>query len=124
MFTTTDLRDALLLATPPAEMPVRDVAQFDLITVHPHDRLFEALLLMIRHRVHRVLVRDSDRVHGVLSQLDLMSFVANHSHIIALQIEQAASVDQLRTASLQLDRMITMLHSGGVQRRRRLGPGA
>ena len=115
MFTTTDLRDALLLATPPAELPVRDAAHFDLITVHPHDRLFEALLLMIRHRVHRVLVRDSDRVHGVLSQLDLMSFVANHSHIIALQIEQARSVEQLRTASLQMDRLVTMLHSSGVR---------
>ena len=115
MFTTTDLRDALLLPTSPAQLPVRDVAQFDLITVHPDDRLFEALLLMIRHRVHRVLVCDSGTVFGVLSQLDLMSFVSNHSHLIALQIEQAANVEQLRTASLQMDRLVTMLHSGGVR---------
>ena len=68
---------------------MRDVRQFDLISVNADGELFEALLLMVRHRVHRVLVRDGEAILGVLSQLDLMSFVSNHSHIIALQIEQA-----------------------------------
>ena len=35
MFTTTDLRDALLRDTPPAQLAVREVAQFDLIEVQP-----------------------------------------------------------------------------------------
>ena len=115
MFNTTDLRDALLRPVPPTELPVRDVARFELIAVRPDDRLFEALLLMIRHRVHRVLVRDGAQVIGVLSQLDLMSYVSNHSHLIALQIEQAASVEQLHGVGLQMDRLIALLHSGGVR---------
>ena len=139
MFTTTDLRDALLRranAAPrqgsahgaagtahsdageflaPSAIAVRDVAKFDLISVNADGELFEALLLMIRHRVHRVLVRDGAAIVGVLSQLDLMSFVSNHSHIIALQIEQAECVADLKAAALQMDGLVTLLHSGGVK---------
>jgi CBS domain-containing protein len=121
MFTTTDLRDALLKRDAQGQplaasaVPVREVAQFELISVNADGELFEALLLMIRHRVHRVLVRDGAAIVGVLSQLDLMSFVSNHSHIIALQIEQAECVADLKAAALQMDGLVSLLHGGGVK---------
>ncbi len=121
MFTTTDLRDALLRPggdgryLSPGAVPVRDVARFELIAVDADAELFEALLLMLRHRVHRVLVRDGAAIVGVLSQLDLMSFVSNHSHLIALQIEQSEDVAALKAAALQLDGLVALLHGGGVK---------
>lgn len=115
IFTTTDLRDALLRDTPPAALAVRDVARFDLIEVHPDAELFEALWLMVRQRVHRLLVREGDTVLGVLGQLDLVSFVANHSHIVALQIDEAASIADLKAAAARTDTMITLLHDGGIK---------
>ena len=89
IFTTTDLRDALLRPVPPQQLAVREVSHFDVVEVHPDAEVFEALWLMVSHRVHRLLVREGAEVLGVLSQLDLVSFVANHSHIIALQIDEA-----------------------------------
>ena len=115
MFTTTDLRDALLRPTPPQQLPVASVAQFGLVMIASDAALYDALLLMIRHRVHRVLVQDGEQVLGVLSQLDLMGFVSNHSHLIAMQVEQAGSIAELRTAALQLDGLIAVLHSGGAR---------
>ena len=122
MFTTTDLRDALLRRAdgqggylPPQAVAVRDVARFELVSVNADGELFEALLLMIRHRVHRVLVRDGAGIVGVLSQLDLMSFVSNHSHLIALQVEQAESIADLKAAALQLEGLVELLHGGGVK---------
>ena len=115
MFTTTDLRDALLRPVPPDQLAVREVAQFTLVSLPADAELSEALLAMIRHRVHRVLVREGDEILGVLSQLDLMSFVSNHSHLIALQVEQAGSIDELRLAALQMDSLIALLHSGGAR---------
>ncbi|MDO8456538.1 MAG: putative nucleotidyltransferase substrate binding domain-containing protein [Burkholderiaceae bacterium] len=115
MFTTTDLRDALLRDVPPAQLTVREVAQFTLVSLPADAELSEALLAMIRHRVHRVLVREGDEILGVLSQLDLMSFVSNHSHLIALQVEQAASIEELQRAALQMDSLIALLHSGGAR---------
>jgi CBS domain-containing protein len=65
--------------------------------------------------VHRLLVRDGDTVLGVLGQLDLVSLVANHSHIVALQIDEAASVAELKAAAGRLDAMVGLLHDGGIK---------
>jgi CBS domain-containing protein len=115
MFTTTDLRDALLRPVAMDQLPVREVARFDLVTVHPDSELFEALWLMVRHRVHRLVVKDGDTVLGVLGQLDLVSFVANHSHIVAAQIDDAASVAELKAAAQRIDDLIVLLHDGGIK---------
>ena len=115
MFTTTDLRDALLRPEPPGALAVREVARYDLITVSPDTELFEALLVMIRHRVHRVLVREGEHILGVLGQLDLMSYISNHSHLIAMQMEQAANLDELQQAARQVDGLVALLHRGGVR---------
>jgi CBS domain-containing protein len=115
IFTTTDLRDALLRGEPPAAMAVRDVSRFELIEVHPDAELYEALWLMVRHRVHRLLVRDGDTVLGLVAQLDLVSFVANHSHVLAAQIDEAASLADLKAVADRTDAMITLLHDGGMR---------
>jgi CBS domain-containing protein len=115
MFTTTDLRDALLRTEPPASLMVRDVAHFNVVEIEADADLFEALWLMVRHRVHRLLVRDGAAVLGVLGQLDLVSFVANHSHIVALQIDDADTVAELKAAAERIDAMVTLLHDGGIK---------
>jgi CBS domain-containing protein len=118
IFTTTDLRDALLRDAAPSLLPVREVAQFDLIDVHPDAELFEALWLMVRHRVHRLLVRDGPGeagVLGLLGQIDLVGFVANHSHIVALQIDDAQSVAELKAAAERIDAMLALMHDGGIE---------
>jgi CBS domain-containing protein len=115
IFTTTNLRDALLLPTPPALLPVREAARFDVVSVQADADLFEALWLMVRHRVHRLLVKDGDVVVGVLGQLDLVSFVANHSHIIGAQIDDAASVVDLQAAAQRVDDLVRLLHGSGIR---------
>lgn len=115
IFTTTDLRDALLRDTPPAALAVRDVSRFELIDVQADAEVFEALWLMVQHRVHRLLVRDGEQVLGVLGQLDLVSFVANHSHIVAQQIDHAATVADLRDAARRIDDMVALLHGSGIR---------
>ncbi len=115
MFTTTDLRDALLRPEAARKLAVREVAQFELVSLSQDAELFDALLAMIRHRVHRVLVRDGEAIVGILSQLDLMSFVSNHSHLIAVQVDQAGGMEELKAAALQMDGLIALLHSGGTR---------
>ncbi len=119
IFTTTDLRDALLHTLPPQQLAVREVARFDLVEVQADADMFEALWLMVRHRVHRLVVRDGSAadspVLGVLGQLDLMSFVANHSHIVALQIDDAGSVAELKTAAARIDEIVGLLHGSGIR---------
>lgn len=115
IFTTTDLRDALLSDTPPAALPVRTVAHFEVVEIQADSEVFEALWLMVHHRVHRLLVRDGAEVLGVLGQLDLVSFVANHSHIIALQIDAARSIEDLKAGARRVDHMVELLHGSGIR---------
>ena len=119
IFTTTDLRDALLRPQPPQQLAVREVARFDLVQVGADADLFEALWLMVNHRVHRLVVRDGDAadapVLGVLGQLDLVSFVANHSHIVALQIDDADGLPELKAAARRIDEMVKLLHDSGIR---------
>ncbi|MBL0089253.1 MAG: CBS domain-containing protein [Ideonella sp.] len=119
LFTTTDLRDALLRPVPPQQLAVREVARFNLIEIDADAELFEALTMMVTHRVHRLVVRDGALpdapVLGLLGQLDLVSFVANHSHIVALQIDEAADVAQLKAAAERIDATVMLLHDGGIK---------
>ena len=115
MFTTTDLRDALLRAESPGALAVRDIARFDLIEIAPEAEIFDALWLMLHHRVHRLLVRDGTEVRGVLGQLDLLDFVAHHSHIVALQIDAASNIAHLQAAARRIDTTVELLHEGGIR---------
>ena len=66
--------------------------------------------------MHRLLVRDGNQVLGVLGQLDLVSFVANHSHIVAQQIDHAASSG--RPGAMppsRIDEMVALLHGSGIR---------
>lgn len=115
IFTTTDLRNALLRPEPPSVLRVREVTSFRTISIADDDELAEALILMVRHRIHRLLVRRGDAVIGLLGQHELMAFLANHSHLIVLQIADAADLAALRAAAAQIDELIRGLRRDGVR---------
>jgi CBS domain-containing protein len=116
IFTTTDLRDALLREVPPDVLPVREVARFSIVDIGADADLFEALATMVSHRVHRLVVRDANgAVLGLMAQLDLVSLIANHSNIVAVQIDEAKDLDDLAVAAHRLDAMVGLLHDGGVR---------
>jgi CBS domain-containing protein len=114
IFTTTDLRDALLRPEAPAALPVRESPASTWSRSRSEAEVFDALWLMLRHRVHRLLVRDDSGVRGVLGQLELVDFIAHHSHIVALQIDAASSVAHLQAAALRIDTTVELLHEGGI----------
>lgn len=115
IFTTSGLQRAILDGRPLAELPVRDVASAPLVTVSPDAPLFDALALMIKHQVHRLVVSDGERIAGLLEQLDALSFVSNHSYLITVQIAQAADLDTLATAAQRITELVTLLHRGGTR---------
>ncbi len=122
IFTMSGLQRAILDGRPLAELPVRELSNFKLITVHPQDHLFDALSQMVRHRVHRVIVaepaaseHEEMRIVGFLEQLDLLSFLSNHSYLISLQIMQAQSLDDLKASGGQITRLIGLLYRGGTK---------
>lgn len=115
IFTATDLVAALAGDRPPQALTVGALTHFQPWSVQSDDPLYDAMLLMLRQRIHRVLVREGGHVVGILSQLDLMGFLANHSHLIAAEVEAADSVPLLAHAAGQVEGLIRVLHRDGVR---------
>ena len=115
IFTATGLQRAILDGTPLDLLPVRNLANFSLITVRPGDQLGDALAVMIKHKVHRVVVAEGETITGVLEALDLFSFLSNHSYLINIQILEAQDVPTLKLAALQINRLISLLHRSGTK---------
>jgi CBS domain-containing protein len=115
IFTNTGLQRAIVDGRALGALPVRELATFDLVTIAPGAPLFDALALMIKHQVHRLVVADGERVVGLLEQLDLLSFLSNHSYLITVQIVQAADLDALKAAASQITRLVTLLYRGGTR---------
>lgn len=113
--TDTNLRDRVLLGDAQMSDPVASIATFPLITIEQQDFLFNALLLFTQHHIKRVAVVSDKRIVGVLEQLDLLSFFANHSHLVATQIDKAANVDELKAILGDMVSLIRSLNSKGVR---------
>ena len=110
-----DLLGAVVLQHRSAETPVGTLATFDLIGINADDLLVEALLRMTRHDLKRLVVYERDRISGILEQVDLLSFLSSQSYIVAIQIERATTLDDLRQASAQLPNLVQVLHGHGTK---------
>ncbi len=113
IFTATALQRAILDGRPLNQLAVGELANFALIEVRPSDQLGDAMAVMLRRRVHRVVVVDGEQVLGILEALDLFSFLSNQSHLITVHIEEARDLAGLSLAAAQITRMIALLHRGG-----------
>jgi len=115
IFSNTGLQRAVLDGRPLATLPVRELASFELVAIAPDAPLFDALALMIQHQVHRLVVVDGERIAGLLEQLDLLSFLSNHSYLITVQIVQARDLDALRVQAAKITRFVALLYRGGTR---------
>ena len=114
--TKTDLLDAIVLQGLNLDTDIAELAHYKLLTVSPGDFLFNALVLMTRHRIERVVVLDEEQqLHGVVELVDVLSFFSNQSHVIGLQIEKAANLDELAVAANGLNDLVKSLVSHGVK---------
>ncbi|CAM3706000.1 DUF294 nucleotidyltransferase-like domain-containing protein [Polaromonas hydrogenivorans] len=114
IFTLTGLQRAILDGTPLDRLAVRGLTNFSLIKVRPSDQLGDALAVMIKHKVHRVVVAEGEHITGVLEALDLFSFLSNHSYLINVQILEARDVPALQEAAGQITRLISLLQRSGT----------
>lgn len=115
--TGIDIREAVILGDVPVTAPVGPLASYDLLTLQLDDLLFNAVILMARHAVRRIVILDGNEVAGVLEQVDLLSFLSNHSQIISIQVDRATTPAELAKASADMLGLIRTLHGTGVKGR-------
>ena len=115
IYTQSDLRNFVIGGRNARTSPVADLAHYDLHCVEADDPIYRAMLIMTRHTIQRVVVKRRGEIIGVLEQIDLLSFLNDHSHLVSAQIERARSLEDLHAAWRNTDQLIAMLHTNGVK---------
>ncbi|MBK0415269.1 cyclic nucleotide-binding/CBS domain-containing protein [Chromobacterium haemolyticum] len=114
ILTTTDFRDIVLNGAS-SDAPAAEYCQYELLTIDIDDFLFNALLLMTRRNLRRLVVTEHGEPVSMLAQVDVLSYFSNHSHLIAQRLERAATLDELAEVAEQIPRLVRILSGHGVK---------
>ena len=116
IMTDHDLRNKVVSrGIDPNELIVSDIMTAPLITLSADDFIFEALYLMSRHRIHRVVVVDEKgQLTGIISHTDILSLQARSPQQLLYEIEEAQTVEELKHQHEQVEGLVVHLVGTGV----------
>ncbi len=98
-----------------AERPVASIAHYDLVAVQEDDFVSQALLKMTKHNKRRVAVARNGEYVAILEDLDLLSFLAGNSQLVAARIERAGAISDLVAPAEAIRMQVRMLRRQGVK---------
>ena len=113
--TDRNLRDMLLCGSFDVDKEIGSIMSEGIVSIDINDFLFNALLVMTHKSIKHLVVMDNEKIVGVLEQLDLLSYFANHSHLVAVQIDKAESTQDLKYLQGDLKNLIVTLQTKGVK---------
>ncbi len=111
--TDRDLREKVVAKGRNVSEPVKDIMSLPLIRVDYRDYCFEAVLKMIRHNVHHILVIKDGNLEGVLTNHDLMLLQGKSPLSFAKDIENQQTIEGLIPVSGKISKIVgLLLHEG------------
>jgi len=113
--TDRDLREKVVAAGVSVEGPLRDIMTTSLVTIEVGEFCFEALLKMIRHSIHHLLVMDKDTLKGIVTNHDLMMLQGLSPITIAREIESRQNIECLIPISSEISSMVGLLLKEGTK---------
>ena len=113
--TDRDLREKVVAHAMGVAVPVRDIMSRPLIQVDAKDYCFEAILRMIKHNIHHILVMRDGKVQGVLTNHDLMLLQGTSPLSLTKDIESQQTLDGLVPASQKINNLIGLLIKEGAR---------
>jgi CBS domain-containing protein len=115
LLSRTDLSDAVLLHGHGVEAPVGPIAHYELITVGLDAPLSEALFLMTKHRIRRIVVTHMGAIAGVLELPALLGYLSDNSHFVSVQIMRAETVEELKRAAAAIEQFVGTMFGAGTR---------
>ena len=114
ILTDRDLRNRVLAEERPAGTPVEAVATYPARTLGADASLLEAVLFMLEHNIHHIVVEDAGRVTGVLTDSDVLRQQARNPLYLLRSVERAEDPGALASYSDQVADAVRQLAAGGV----------
>jgi CBS domain-containing protein len=113
--TDRDLRDKVAAKGRDVGEPVANVMSGTLLRTEARNYCFEALLTMIRHGVHHLLVVDEGRLRGVITNHDLMMLQGTSPLAVARDIENQQEIGGLVAAAGKINQLVGLLLKEGAK---------
>ncbi|RLA58401.1 MAG: cyclic nucleotide-binding/CBS domain-containing protein, partial [Epsilonproteobacteria bacterium] len=113
--TDSVLKKDVLLAAKDLGSPIVEIAKFPFVCVQKDDFLFSVLLTIVKHSIKRVGVLEDGKITGLLKQADILSYFANHTHIVSVKIAKSTTIEELRSASDDVNKTIKSLYSKSLK---------
>ncbi|NQY94167.1 MAG: cyclic nucleotide-binding domain-containing protein, partial [Campylobacteraceae bacterium] len=114
--TDSDFREKVILNKMSFDENVGRISSGNLIYINENEFLFHAYLLMTKHSVKRLVVKNNeDKIIGIIDQISLARFFATQTFSVSNEIEKAQSLDELKNSSHSLLNIIKSLHEKGVK---------
>lgn len=112
--TRKTLLHALTLKGLPLTAPLAVLTPAPLIGLQQESYLFDALLLMTRHRIKRLVVWRGQEVAGILHLTQVLGLFSAHSHVLTLRIARADSQASLEAVAREQQQLTRSLHAQGI----------
>jgi CBS domain-containing protein len=115
IITDKDLRDKVVSKGRNTSDGIGSIMSVSLIKADAKEYCFEALLRMIRYTVHHLLVIDSGKLKGVITNHDLMMLQGTSPVSVAREIESQQTVEGLIPLSKKSNKLIDLLLKEGAK---------
>lgn len=115
IITDRDIRDKVVAEGRAVEEPATGIMSSPLIAMDARDYCFEALLTMIRHNIHHLLVVEAGQVKGIITNHDLMILQGTSPLSVVQEIEHQQDVAGLAAASSKVNQIIGLLLKEGAR---------
>lgn len=113
--TDRDLREKVVARGRDVKEPVSNIMSPPLIRVDAGDYCFEAVLKMIKHNIHHILVVKDGVLRGVLTNHDFMILQGGSPLTFAKDIESQQSIEGLVPVSQKITKIIRLLLKEGAK---------
>jgi len=97
------------------DQPVTKIMSFPAVSVESGDRLFQALLAMLSHNIHHILVTEEGKPKRVLTSHDLMLLQGKSPLSLARHIEQQPTLEELASAQKRIGELLPLLMREGAR---------
>lgn len=116
ILTDRDLRNKVVAqGLDPATITAREIMNSPLLTVSENDFIFEALYRISKNGIHRICVLDQDeRLSGIITVTDIMRLQTHSPQKLVRDIDNAATLDELKLYHNQIQDLVIHLVGTGV----------
>jgi len=114
--TNSDLIKKVILKRLSFDDKISSIASKDLKYINDEEFLFNAQLKMNKYNIKRLIVTNKNNdILGVLDLISLTSFFASHTYLVTLELQNASSIEELKSASSNFINVIRTLYTKGVK---------